>query len=228
MARRFIVTLLCMTFFGCESDFDRCLATEYPRASDSLEITELKALADQVAKAAKRLPTLFSIEEELLTLEDDISQRLPQGEEAPGYWDRPDVHALILEYDAKVAAIYESRGFTYEPAGEPGIWDQPLPWLDEIEETGRKLAPLLDARAAENNWWGKVPGGTAFVDPTARAVDAEWASSEANPNQQLDPLQILSRALKEILGDLRARVLEHEATALELATRTCNGNGLYE
>jgi len=118
------------------------------------------------------LPMLFSIEEEIFTLEEDISQRLPPGEEAPGYWDRPEVQALTLEYDAQVAAIYESRGFTYEPAGEPGIWDQPLPWLDEIEETGRKLAPLLDARAVENNWWGTTPGGTAFVDPTARAVDA--------------------------------------------------------
>ncbi|MGB0267044.1 MAG: hypothetical protein ACPF9T_04250, partial [Pseudomonadales bacterium] len=67
MARLLILSLLCVTFFGCESDFDRCLATEYPRASDTLEITELKALADQVARAAKRLPMLFSIEEELLT-----------------------------------------------------------------------------------------------------------------------------------------------------------------
>ena len=73
---------------------------------------------------------LFSIEEELLTLEDDISQRLPPGEEAPGYWDRPEVHALILEYDAKVAAIYESRGFTYEPAGSPASGISPCPgWM---------------------------------------------------------------------------------------------------
>lgn len=237
---------------GCESDFDKCMQTELPRASMELRV----GIARQTL--AKLITTLRDEEisasaEESTTAWVEANPRPSGRPESPkfepppiqeGYdnWFAYQEKFSLREEEYEVAlkawrALPEVIGYDekrdaaflniYQKAGAPIESAKDIETFADLDALDKVLMP----RAERNGCWGE--------DECEEPLLHEWVylSKQDNYDGKTDyenryeysySISMIKTALTESIEWQKEELARLEKLAPETAIRTCNANGFYE
>ena len=233
MRKIITICVTCILLFGCESDFDKCMRTELPRANSDLQLDSAReTLANlnadltknQIALSARELfnvwfeanpPPASSFEypkfEPPPIDSDDWRAYLDQHEtkkkeyEAAraSYYELPEFIVWAEKRDAAILTAYKEVGAPVESIEERDKWFN-YDWTKK----------LLMARAKRNDCWGE--------EDCKAPILAEWDQYDFNVYLTID------NALTESIEWQEEELSRLEKLAPETAVRACNANGFYE
>ena len=233
MRKIITICVTCILLFGCESEFDKCMRTELPRANSDLQLDSAReTLANLNADLTKNQIALSASELFNVWFEANpppaSSFEYPKFEpppidsdDWPAYLDQHETKKK--EYEAARASYYELPEFivwaekrdaailtAYKEAGAP---------VESIEERDKWFnydwtKKLLMARAKRNDCWGEED----CTDP----ILAEWDKYD------FDEYLTIDNALTESIEWQEEELSRLEKLAPETAVRACNASGFYE
>jgi len=230
--RTTIVLVLSLALIGCESDFQKCMNTEVPRATKTLnidnlreDILELQAMKDDVLINVKNLPAI----ERYLEANPAPDHGLNMQDYLPNYNEYlvavrafETSNSEWQEWDSKrrefLMSVARSNG-----VAESMTYDE---WAERKGEMFLRFNELLKPRAEKYNCWGKAIEGECFLPFSSELISE---GLEGFPSARLDEiLDITERGIAESISMLIERIGLLEKSAKEVATLACNANGLYE
>ena len=208
---RLISILSVMFLIGCESDFDKCMNIETPRAQLALGLVDQQTEIKEVAQ--------------LLEQHHFIYEKIAS-------WHEANPEPTDDEYDEELKAVWLAAWSA--AAGFDGFsQDQ----VDEVYKQVRaRINELVLPRALEHNCWGRGDrrGQRCDDGPIDAEIIAEKRDAERNAGYEdrqwgmLDNIAIVRKALSETILMKQEAVVETKAKVGEIATLACNSNGFYE
>lgn len=210
---------------GCESDFDKCMRTELPRAAADLGLDEARDNLSHLEAA--------SVRAEYIAFADEQYSDWVSTNPKPSEPKQPS----ILDFDTTDEWIEAGRKYESIPAiaswrtksdeallsflQEAG---SDLAKIDEIEIWYEEFERLLMPRAMRNNCWGS--------EQCRSPLFAESYYLEKNSDEELEHDayggESVGAALSDSITWQKNRIAELEELAPETAIRACNANGFYE
>lgn len=219
--------LLCSLLAGCESDFDKCMNTELPRAEALAEVELEREIGRQLVGLVDLENALIEIDNRMINWIDENpptnypafpeytcgsyntssswqecnSEHNKLSRELENEWiATPDAQLWIGLRDAEYGRLGLENGVSIANEEEfSGLFDE----VNELYET------VLEPRSSILQCY------------------EDYKCDEYSPsNIEFDV--VLKKALDQAIMDNTRVVSELEATANELATVTCNNNGFYE
>lgn len=253
MARVFLVITLLM-LAACESDFQKCMNTEVPRAKQLLGVDEQAARVASLSAMAEKLEIVVPIFREAIDWDmanpapvepkkREISiEEMPEFLESLSHLDERQQFAEVQKRNLEYAEQFELEKAQYEAeleiydsksndfyfkngkaAGFSGnTWEEMYVEDDQYYALYEEINDLVRDRALELGCWDS----RRCVDPLYEELRGQGGvklAGEGDPMLEVAPAAVagsLSMAIKA-LSDLQSQ-------SSELATVTCNTNGLYE
>ena len=236
-AMRKIITICvtCILLFGCESDFDKCMRTELPRANSDLQLDSAReTLANLNADLTKNQIALSA--RELFNVWFEANPSPVKHPEFPKYEPPPiddnyDRYLAYLDQHETKKKEYETAKASHYELPEVIVWGEKrdAAFLNAYKEVGVLVGSreeldkwhdfgatnkLLMARAKRNDCWGEED----CTDP----ILAEWDKYD------FDEYLTIDNALTESIEWQEEELSRLEKLAPETAVRACNANGFYE
>ena len=224
--RTTIVLVLSLALIGCESEFQKCINTELPRAEQLLS-NDLKSRLSALQSLATRVEVVAQVERDAILWEiDNEPQSRPNYDDYDSWeeyepvisaWrETEDAREWEAAQESKYSEMLRAAGFEGETIDE--LWDSYSDWQNLVADAVRERAVVKDfcGLPCEDPW-------------DAEATETVWDYEEGSIEESLSAFAIFApKAVAEsilMVGEkLNASLVEAE----ELATLTCNSNGLYE
>lgn len=210
---------------GCESDFDKCMRTELPRAVTDSGLDEARGVLLQFEAA--------SLTADYLTLAEEARRKWASKNPKPSEPKAPSL-SDFEQFDEWVQALGEYRtipviadwlstsdrmffaAFILE-GGDMTTLEDLQRWLEGVET-------LLKPRAKRNDCWG----AKECKSPLLR----EYMYLRTNSDEELDydaySGNMIRAAISDSISWEKNRIAGLEKLAQETAIRACNANGFYE
>lgn len=231
MARLPFMLVVMLTICGCESDFDKCLNTELPRAELAMGVKEAKGLLLDAQAVISYLQWTRRADE--FWSEWKVANPQPEGQPEykcttlDNYGDFDGWSACFAAYNEAeesykssskyldwssniVAALPSIKGEGFQSAATS---------LEEVYETYAEYndiaTQVVMSRALSKGCWGKED----CDDP----LYYEYQTLEKN-NAEIQQSEVLDQAISESV----LMLTKVEVASRELATLNCNNNGFYE
>ena len=248
-----LVVLLSLLLSACESGFDRCMATELPRAnaidfgrSSARELlVDLKSALTQseISLIANRQifdwdkenpePVQFPAFPEQLDYENlspwEFKEAVKKNEAAREKWaERADEWRELPEIQKWSEQRRNAKLSIFNEAGLQITSDESLSDLSNTDW----LDDLLMPRALRNACWGaeqEYCERLVFVE--LLATDEKYSKELMNDKLSDDDVshfELAIKALSESIAWQSNELRRLEGMVLETATRACNSNGFYE
>ena len=224
--RTTIVLVLSLVLIGCESEFQKCINTELPRAEQLLS-NDFKSRLSALQSLATRVEVVTQVERDLILWEiDNEPQSRPNYDDYDSWEEYQPVISAWREaeegraweaaLESKAAELLRAAGFEGETSDE--LWDRYSDWQNLVADAVRERAIVKE--------FCNVPCENPWDEELLATV---WNYEEGSIEESLSPFAVFApKAVAEsilIVGEqLNASLVEAE----ELATLTCNNNGLYE
>ena len=224
--RTTIVLVVSLALIGCESEFQKCINTELPRAEQLLS-NDFKSTLSALQSLATRVEVVAQVERDfILWISDKEPQSRPNYDDYDSWEEYQPVISAWREaeegreweaaQESKASELLRAAGFEGETSDE--LWDSYSDWQNLVADAVRERAVVKDFCDApcEDPW-------------DAEATETVWGYEEGSIEESLSAFAIFApKAVAEsilMVGEqLNASLVEAE----ELATLTCNNNGLYE
>ena len=211
------ITIMAIFFLAaCESDFDKCMKVELPRAEEALRLIYKESLSELEAHVERALELENKWSQVMLTLDAESAWRnenpAPDDRESPEYdaWNE-----AWEEFKAPVVAQLKTMGFQGSTEDEA---------LMSMMEWFRSYDSLRSARAAEFDCWGD---DTCDNPVNAEAKHLFGENYFATPEYQ-DFVLTEPTLLLNYFEDRLASLTQAQAQVPETAKFVCNRAGIYE
>lgn len=227
---RVVVIVLLLFLIGCESDYQKCLNTEIPKAQELLVISDSQKLQRFIELMTRleliKIPSREKIEWEKINAFDN--QPFPEN-----YDSKADFEAAWTEFiessdgEEFVARERERLPERLKKAGFLG--DTFLEQAEKFSAFEEELNEALQERAYSLNCFGY--GNEDCAEPLYRETehlsDGEWRGKILDVFVDVAP-RALSESIAMLEARMEAQIEASGAAVLKLAANTCNSNGLYE
>jgi len=211
------ITIMAILFLAaCESDFDKCMKVELPRAEEALRLSYKESLSELEAHVERAVEFKDKWSQFMLIADADLAWRnenpAPDDRESPEYdaWNE-----AWEEFKASGVAQLNTMGFQGSTDDEA---------LMNMGEWFRSYDSLRRARAAEFDCWGDV---TCDNPASAEAKHLFGENYFATPEYQ-DFIKTEPTLLLNYFEDRLAALTRAQAQVPETAKLVCNRAGIYE
>lgn len=251
------ITIVAILFLAaCESDFDKCMKAEVPRAEESLGLAEANSKFERATEYSKTISLLMPIQE---VEQNWLSQNpAPEGPEYPDYecsgrdLSRKKLLECIDMHELKVAE-YEEAEEAYEASAEYQSWlaerndfmaSEMAPKYnavgiagntrDEVAESANKWrasqSDLRLERALAFDCWGAEKCDKPLAAEIEHVFGEDWYMEALQRDE--DPLEVTSSFLEQegtrLTDYFSEQLIALKAKVPEVATLMCNRAGIYE
>ena len=224
--RTTIVLVLSLALIGCESEFQKCINTELPRAEQLLS-NDLKSRLSGLQSLATRVELVAQLERDaILWINDNEPQSRPNYDDYDSWEEYDPVISAWMEteearewgaaQESKISEMLRAAGFEGETSDE--LWDSHSDFQNLVADAVRERAVAKDFCDApcEDPW-------------DAELTETVWNYEEGSIEDSLSPFAIFApKAVAESILMVGEQLNTSLVEAEELATLTCNNNGLYE
>jgi len=229
------ITVLVLSLFltGCDSEFDKCMNTELPRA-------ETIAGLEAEREVGRQLVSLRSLSQAADAVYEGMKV---WGEENPrpsGYPEYPEYKCSGLGFGSaskecssaynKLVEEYKATEESWEATPEAVAW---VNLQDEESQRLRRANGLPDDEEEYSELEGKLLEQThAVLEPRSPIYqclqDYKCDQNFFHSNSEREKMDLTEEAFKEAILNNANTISELVENSKELATLTCNNNGFYE
>ena len=227
--RTTIVLFLCLSLIGCESDFQKCMNTELPRAE------ELSGIEAEL-EAGRRLVAMRDFVNQMYDMDAGVKLWGKENPPPPGMPKYPaySCSGFGAAYDEcrsahdKAVEIYKAGVDAWESTPDGRSWtnlrDQ------EVERLGLKTGfPTADDEKLERMQDEFYEVRTTLLESRSLIYQCyEDSDCDEYGLLESDYYDVLKKSFSEAIQNNLDTVSDLVEKSAELAMVTCNSNGLYE
>jgi hypothetical protein len=214
-----VVVFIGLFLTACRSDFEKCMDTELPRAE------RLSSELETDKELAKKLISISELSSNILGLNKDFYRWFKKNPPTHGLVvPKTDCHFSDNSCNEKIRKYLDDKS-KWETTTEGKKWYKSS--LNEYVRLGKKHQLLVTSSDSLGDFQNKWE---TMIREFVRPLSPRFNNFPYKVNFLWIPFEFedFSEAINEAILENSKAIIEKKAIAKELATVTCNNNGLYE